>query len=1054
MNRPVAKLALFAFFTSLPGGGDLYSQCSQTRTRTWTESSFECPSGQGAGDYNPACYDLVYGSSYANYTEIWDFTESTKFCFTGDCSPGQMSSTLEQNLRFAGTVYCDEKTLIPIPYADPEICETGCDIGPDNGGSASLWFKMRVSSPVGGEDAHFLWIHQKQVDRRLYTPGALFLPNEKGLKIYRNPDYSIRQVLSPTYLANVHVTSPSSYEVAIHALSPGEDLARDAEGYLAPPGKPLRTYRFSNPEPESLSAFRIETLAGPSRQTREFRWDETQGAWSFSDNAEATRQTTSLEQYDKEKGLFTKTARTTDLATGLHRDTVRVFRDFPFGRRLISTEKRLAGKSISTDVYTYGEDPDQPGTYARLLSRQLHDGSWERFEYDQRGRLVKKLSPWKDSPFDSPENAVRVEAYGYLLVDPASTHYHPTAQFARIDEVIAGVKVATTFRLSTRDPIDGSNLRIEERAATAGAHFGAAGNARTTSRYYPEREADPASGQLRSTESPDGSVVSYRYESGDYEGEEGIGQFTARVGGAYTRTIRIDGTLAHPDGVPGRSVASLSVESPRGTTLLEESRLVQEGDPAGGALLSWSGHAYDDNGHRILSRDSTGIIAEYRHNSCCNEVEWQRDRNGVETFYTRDADKRLIARIVKAPGRPEVETHYDYGHLGQVIKETVVAGDLVQETKHEYDDEGERIATTTPDGLVTRFEHDHANRTHTTILPGGATQVETRYLDGQVKARTGTAIVAQHYDYGVQPDTGHRWTQTSAARADGPRWNRGTVDALGRSIRQETPGHGDGVVLAAHTAYDERGRVVATQAGWVRPSAGADDEKGSTFHPLGPISLQTYDPETGEPLLSGQDLDGDNQLTPGKDRLTKSESRFEENAGAWWEVSRQWTYPLQSQGQPLLISEQRRRLTGLGQPHPRVPVLGVLVSESITIQPPAAENAAGKNENLVSRSLTYRHRESGLVTTLSADPKALVTVQTSQGGVVTSVSTHHSNTPALHYSVRFDHDALGRRISVRDPRTGESKTAYDPKTGRPSAEVDPEGRATRYAYYPADHPAA
>ncbi|MBP6604008.1 MAG: RHS repeat protein, partial [Verrucomicrobiales bacterium] len=54
----------------------------------------------------------------------------------------------------------------------------------------------------------------------------------------------------------------------------------------------------------------------------------------------------------------------------------------------------------------------------------------------------------------------------------------------------------------------------------------------------------------------------------------------------------------------------------------------------------------------------------------------------------------------------------------------------------------------------------------------------------------------------------------------------------------------------------------------------------------------------------------------------------------------------------------------------------------------------------------------------------------------------------------FAYDALGRRISVRDPRTGESKTVYDPKTGRPLAEIDPENRATRYAYYPADHPAA
>jgi len=254
--------------------------------------------------------------------------------------------------------------------------------------------------------------------------------------------------------------------------------------------------------------------------------------------------------------------------------------------------------------------------------------------------------------------------------------------------------------------------------------------------------------------------------------------------------------------------------------------------------------------------------------------------------------------------------------------------------------------------------------------------------------------------------------------------------------------------------YDDKGRVVATQAGWVRPSVGADDEKGSTFHPLGPITLQSYDPGTGEPLLSGQDLDGDDQLVPGKDRLSKTERRFEEIAGAWWEVSRQWTYPLELKGQPSLVSEQRRRLTGLGAVHPRDPALGVLVAENVTIQPSAGENAAGKTENLVSRSFTYRHRESGLVTSLSADPKGLVTVQTSKGGVVTSVAERKGLDGEICCEHHLGYDALGRRISVRDPRTGESKSVYDPATGRLIAEIDPENRATRYAYYPADHSAA
>jgi RHS repeat-associated protein len=1049
---PAALFSSAVLFLALAEAGRGAPGCRKTGSRTWTETHSYCPPSTGGGGFDPLCEEISGSSEEVPY-EVWQYTETTSLCFSGDCAPGQMSTSLESELVNSGTMFCTTASVVPLPWADPALCGEECDCATcfSDSGTGSLWYKMRLSLATKQEDAAFLWIYQKDAATRLYTPAVLALRDEKGLKVYRRPDHVIRQVLSRDYLADVVVTGPEVYEVRLHPVPGNWERQSDAEGYLVPPGDPVRIFRFSNPKPGALDGLRVETVVGRLTKVSEFSWDLAENRWTLAKAADANEREESIESYDEENQTLTKTSRDTDLASGATRDTVRVFRDYAFGRRLLSTETLVGGKRLRKDVYGYGEEPGR-SDYGRLVSRQLHDGSWERFEYDSRGRFVKRIAPWKDSPFDSPEEEAKVETYAYLDLDPASPLYHPAAQFVRIDERIAGTGVATTYRLHTRDPADGSVLRIEERAALPGAPFGDERNARTLSRYYPEREADPASGLLRSTESPDGRLVAYRYESGDYTGEEGVpGVFQPRIGGSFLRTVRIETTLAHPDGLGGRSLAEISVEAPDGTLLLEETRLLGDGDPAEGELVGWTGHAYDADRRKLLTRDATGIIAEYRYNPCCAQLEWQRDRDGVETTYVRDADERVTARIVKAPGRPEVETHYEYGPFGQVLSETVVAGDLVQETKHEYDAEGERIATTTPDGLVTRFEHDHANRSHTTILPGGATQVETRYRDGQVKARTGTALVARHYDYGVDPATGDRWTQTSAAKADGPRWSRGTIDALGRSIRQETPGHGEGVVLAAHTAYDEKGRVIANQAGWVRPSVGADDEKGSAFHPLGPITLQTYDPGTGEPLLSGQDLDGDGQLTPGKDRLTKSERRFEEIAGAWWEVSRQWSYPLGLKGQPSLVSEQRRRLTGLGTVHPRDPALGVLVGENVTIQPPASENAGGKNENLVSRSLTYRHRESGLVTTLSADPRGLVSVQTSQGGVVTTVAEKKGLDGEICCEHHFAYDALGRRISVRDPRTGESKTVYDPATGRLAAEIDPENRVTRYGYYPADH---
>lgn len=55
-----------------------------------------------------------------------------------------------------------------------------------------------------------------------------------------------------------------------------------------------------------------------------------------------------------------------------------------------------------------------------------------------------------------------------------------------------------------------------------------------------------------------------------------------------------------------------------------------------------------------------------------NSSEWERNRDGTETSYVRDDDDRITAKIVKAPGRAEVETHYAYGPFGQLESETVV----------------------------------------------------------------------------------------------------------------------------------------------------------------------------------------------------------------------------------------------------------------------------------------------------------------------------------------------------------------------------------------------
>lgn len=140
-------------------------------------------------------------------------------------------------------------------------------------------------------------------------------------------------------------------------------------------------------------------------------------------------------------------------------------------------------------------------------------------------------------------------------------------------------------------------------------------------------------------------------------------------------------------------------------------------------------------------------MGEYRYNGCCDQLEWQRDAAGRTVRCLRDAEGRVTDRIESWPGREDIVTRYLYDFEGNVLEERVETGEIVQVTTSTYDPRGRLVSRTDPGGLVTRYEYDEAGRRTVTLLPGNATRVEDRYLDGRVKAVHGTSVVAQYYDY-------------------------------------------------------------------------------------------------------------------------------------------------------------------------------------------------------------------------------------------------------------------------------------------------------------------
>ncbi|HRQ89380.1 MAG TPA: hypothetical protein PLA50_11315, partial [Bacteroidia bacterium] len=380
-----------------------------------------------------------------------------------------------------------------------------------------ILYRIVLGPGFDGSRLRHLWIYQNDLGPSVYTPRSLSTYGARGLKVYRNADHTIRQVLARTVLADVVATGADSFRVDLYKVADAAALERDGDGFLVPVGEPYHSHRFSRPQPAGAAApsFLAESVSGTVPRRHLFVWNSGENRWTLNSGNGGSIAKETVERYDEGSRTFSLLKRVTGSEPGSAREVEYLYRDFPFGRRMVSIERRIDGKAVSRLDHAYYEDPAEPGRYGQLASTRWSSGAWAAYDYDGQGRLVKKAGPWKDSPYGSPDDQSRIERYSYRPLAPGSPLHHPHAEFARTDLVVAGVPASTTYRLRTFDPVHGGAIRVEEFAASPGAPFGAPGSQRTVSRFHPVREADPASGKLHTTENPDGRIETYTYESGD-----------------------------------------------------------------------------------------------------------------------------------------------------------------------------------------------------------------------------------------------------------------------------------------------------------------------------------------------------------------------------------------------------------------------------------------------------------------------------------------------------------------------------------------------------------
>ena len=801
---------------------------------------------------------------------------------------------------------------------------------------------------------------------------------------------TFRQIRSAAGLADIVVTDDFGYEIRLYTPDNTGDFVN---GLYQPVGQAYRTVRIENPTGDLNRAdqVRIVDTHGAHIRIDLFNYVPAAEEWELTEGEGEHQRTEQLfVEHDPDSGLEIKSRELRGHQNQLISREVMHIQEFPWNRAVIKKIQDPGGLDLIT-TFEYYDNPNEPGRYSRERLVTRPDGSWVRYDYDAEGRRIQKVTPWLDSdPESAPEDSVET-LYDYTPVDPVDV---PELFDIRPRTVIIktkGIETQRTYHVYINDPQTGARTTITERAAAPGADYGDPANHRTLRAHFSPDDEPVRAGRLQFSRGPDGVYTAYDYE------ETPEGEWIETT----TRSLLEDnGSLVPLD---AKSTRVIRVRDVRNNVVSEKSEVFQDD---AWHLLSETQSLYGSeitNGRNPLLvrfRDGREILTQTWEGP---HVVERIDEQGLLTLLEYDSLQRLATETRIPLDGPPIVTQYErtLGAIScgcdgaQTVK--ISAGDLELTHSKTTDAAGRHAKQTAANGAVTEWAYLDNGRTTVQTNPDGSTIITERHLDGRTKSITGTGTVHQFYAYDVNPD-GTRWTQVTTGDA----WQKTTTNILGQTIEQRQPGH-DNTELVTTMTYNTKGQLVQTT-----PPAGAAtlyayNDLGEQIMTVLDVAnhgvsffntiLEDPDPDTGDHPLKGP-----NRITESSRTYVQAPSDSSDPSDPsdpWWRVSRSYIYN-EGSDQPLLVSTSRQRITGLGTPHPDDASLGLLVSESVSIDIHGNESISRR---YINRDLQTVYTEQ--ISPFSDTKATSLTV----GGLLLEQTDSHGITTT------FDYDALQRRVA-------------------------------------------
>ena len=902
----------------------------------------------------------------------------------------------------------------------------------------------------------------------------------------------LRQVYATTVLTDIVAQNDHAFSIRLFARTdvPAEP---DGQGVYNLAGKtPLHEFLIENPVYPALTALRISKTTNQNGTL--IMWTEmaktvpTAGItiWTVHDWVEKAAAATAVTSPVQHRWTYTdndlnEVMEVLDGAGTVAQSVFKRYADLDFGIGEISRELsyEITGYNgtapVRTDyVYHQAFTEASSGNWHKIAGVTSTDGSWATFyyrnEFRNRGQIFQLRKPHGNLQPSDPGSSItagtEVTTFDYGFRDNWGTERLPT----KIETVTDGVPTARSEFSYTYETVTDSSTTYQNAGnevmplivVTRKDYANANDYLTSVTRAYRE-DADPEHkffpGLPHSAVRPDKTVTAMTYFRAAYSL---AGPFTPnQTGGAWvhvalqgTSDATMVGTTAMtssgfvtqdlPAGfriAPGKSTEARTLLDSDGLPRVAEQRAYVVGGNWVVTKQDWSSYA-DSFWPSITTRRTadSGLMWNVINNTwTAGRLSATVDETGVRQSFGYDTVGRVQtvtkdgATAAGATIAAQTVTQ-TFDAAGRVkTRTTSGGGETLVATSH-YDTAGRVTSQTAPGQGTTSFVYDVASRLTTVTLPTTFTQIETRLRDGRPLSVTGTAVVGEFYDYGIETD-GRRRTKVSARSANDVRKQESWTDWLGRAAKRERPG------FNGTSTYTETMEYAATTG------------QLTVLNRTGYAATRYEYNGMGEAVRTGLDLNGTAGLQPAsKDRISDSDTSVESYDGAYWVTSKSWAFHLHNTDAKKLVGQSRRRLTGL----------------SPTLRGETRSWDAEDNESRRSVSVDVATKVVTATTTRPGLASAATEVSVNGFAVV---STGHDG-----LAYRQTYDALGRVQSVIDPRTGTanavsganfsityvpntalpferrdgsnkllSSTAYD-GAGRPIMTQNADSRTSRVAY--------